>query len=279
MREDLVRYAEYMTQISLYPGWKPTPASRPRLRLESVLNPRAVKLPGTVDHFSAVKSVGMHLNDTWGDCTTAADANIIQGLTTYGQGREVRISDTYVLAAYEASGFDPKAGPPGNNPTDQGWTVADSLSYLRKTGMAGRKIALYGQIEPSDTKRVSQAVYEFGYLSIGLNLPKSAVAQFNAGPAKGSAHPVWSLTSDRSIDGGHCVCVAGYNSAGPLAWTWGSVVQMTWGFWRTYCEEVWAVVSSDWVSKVTGKDPDGVNVTVLGEEAKELLGTNPFAAV
>jgi hypothetical protein len=270
-----------MTNITFRPGWNPTPPARPRVRLNAVLDPSAVAVPATVDHLSAVKYVGMMLNDYLGCCTCSSDGHIVQGLTTYGQGHEVDVPDSAVLLAYEAAGYDPNAPlVNGQNPTDQGWTVPDALSYLRRTGMDGHKIAFYGQVPVSDTRKVALACYEFGYLSIGLNLPNSAMAQFNEGPAQGHSRPVWSLVpNDGGNDGGHCVAVCGINSTGPVAWTWGASVQMTWGFWHKYVEEAWAVISRDWVNSKTGTDPIGVNLAVLGQEVQSVLGTNPFVPV
>lgn len=262
--------------VTFRAGWLPTPPELPRPRFDAALRPRAV--PASVDFYSAVSTIGFHLNDTWGDCTCACDANIVQGETSYGQGAEVVVPDSEVLAEYETTGFDPNAGPPGSNPTDQGWTVAAALAYLQATGLAGHKIAAYGQLQNlADHNSVMVCVAEFGYLSIGINLPNSAMSQFNSGPPAGQQYPVWDVVAnDGGIDGGHCVCVCGYNATGPLLWTWGSVVQMTWAFWDKYVEEAWPVVSNDWVNAASGKDPEGVDLVTLGAEFQAVTGQNPF---
>lgn len=207
------------------------------------------------------------------NCTCACDANIVQGITCYGQGSEVVVPDSVVLQAYEQSGFNPNAGPPGSNPTDQGWMVSDALALLKNSGMSGHRIAGYGQLASvKDHTAVMTCAAEFGYLSIGINLPQSAMDAVNAGRL------VWDVEGDGTIIGGHCTCVCGYTATGPVVWTWGLLVQVTWSFWDTYVEEAWPVVSQDWVSAASGKDPEGVDLVTLGAEFAAVTGQNPFPA-
>jgi hypothetical protein len=252
-------------------GWNPTPRELPRPRFDAAL--LAVAPPPSVDFYSAVPAVGLHLNDQWGCCTCAGDANIIQGVTAYGQGTETVVPDSAVLQAYEQSGFNPAAGPPGRNPTDQGWLITDALQFLKYTGMAGHRIAAYGQLGAlGNHNAVMVCSAEFGYLSLGIYLPASAMDQFNAGHA-------WDVVArDGGILGGHCICMCGYNATGPVAWTWGKAQQLTWAFWDTYVSEAWPVVSHDWVSAASGKDPEGVDLVTLGAEFQSSVGQNPFPA-
>jgi hypothetical protein len=76
----------------------------------------------------------------------------------------------------------------------------------------------------------------------------------------------------------NCICMCGYNATGPVAWTWGKAQQLTWAFWDTYVSEAWPVVSHDWVSAASGKDPEGVDLVTLGAEFQSSVGQNPFPA-
>lgn len=250
-------------------GWIPTPPERPRVRMHAAL--RAEAAPAAVN-FYGMPTIGMHLNDTWGDCTVATDANIVQQQTFYGQGAEVTVSDDEVLKGYEASGFDPNAGQPGQNPTDQGWQVPDALGYLKNTGMAGHKIAAYGEVPVADTGKMRVAVAEFGCLSVGVMLPNIAVHQFDQG------QPWDVVADDGGTDGGHCVLVAGYDADYLYVYTWSKVHKATWAWWAKYGMEAWAPISADWISATTGKDPEGVDKTVLGSEFEVVTGQNPFPA-
>lgn len=258
-----------MTIDTFRAGWSPTPESVPRPRFDVALRPEAVALPEKVDYFSQVRTVGMHLNDQWGCCTCSGDANIVQGVTAYGSGTEVVVPDSDVLKAYEKSGFNPKDGAPGSNPTDQGWTCGDALAYLKHTGMAGKKIAAYGQVSYTDHAKVMTCLYEFGYASLGVNLPQSAMDQFNEGKP-------WTVSGNSSILGGHCIIACGYTPTGPMIWTWGKPVQVSWSWFDTYTSECWPVVSLDWVSAASAKDPAGVDKAVLASEWETAVGQNPF---
>lgn len=253
-------------------GWKPTPPEQPRVRLTPAL--RAGVAPVAVNWGKGLPVIGMHLNDQWGCCTCAADANIIEQQTYFGSGKtnEAVIPDSAVLKAYESvGGFNPNSGPPGQNPTDQGATVASALAYLKKTGMAGKKIAGYGDVEVTEIEKLKTAIWEFGGVSVGLNLPASAMTQFNNGQ-------VWSVVKDEGQLDGHCVYVCGYNPDGFLLYTWDALWYMTNGFWNCYAEEAWSPISTYWVNGLTGKDPVGVDRVTLGEEFKAVTGQDPFPA-
>jgi hypothetical protein len=225
-------------------------------------------------NFSLIPTIGMHLNATWGDCVIGADANIVQQQSYFGQGDEVAVPDSVCLTAYEVvGGFNPKAGPPGKNPTDNGCQIPDGLSYLKKTGMCGVTIAGYGDVEYTQTGKIKTAIWEFGAVSFGVNLPNSAMTQFNNGQA-------WNYSPrlDNSLAGGHCVLACGYNASGFLAFTWGGLVLITWTWWEHFGSEAWPVVSHDWINKHTGMDPEGVDLAVLGTEFHAVTGHNPFPA-
>jgi hypothetical protein len=213
----------------------------------------------------------MHLNDQWGCCTCSADANIVQGITFYGSDTEFVVPDSDVLAAYEQSGFRPDAGAPGSNPTDNGWTCADALAYLKASGMSGHQIAAYGQLGYTDHARVMTCIWEFGYASGGFALPQSAIDQFHAGEP-------FTVSGNAAIAGGHCMAYCGYTATGPVLWTWGKAVQVSWQWHDTYCSEFWAVVSREWVSAARQRDPLGVDLAALSQEWQATVGQDPFQA-
>lgn len=222
--------------------------------------------------YSHVPVLGMHLNDTWGCCVLASAANIVQQQTFYGQGTEAVVPDDAVLQAYEAVGyFNPSSGPPGSNPTDNGVQIPDGLDYLKKTGMCGHTIAGYGHVERHKVSRIRTAIREFGVVCAGVNMPSSAMIQFD------NQQPFdYNPKANNSVEGGHCICLCGYSSDGFLAWTWGRTVKVTWSWWAEFGSEAWPVVSHDWVSSVSGKDPEGVDLVTLGSEFRMVTGQNPF---
>lgn len=245
-------------------GRLPNDPSKPRVSLDPHLDGTA---PASVDNYSGVASWGMLGNDEWGDCVFACDGHITEQQTALGLGQELVVTTGQALAAYsKVTGFNPNAGPPGANPTDNGSTVQAGMGYLVKPGFGTFKAAAFGELSVSNMAKIKQAVYEFGCLSIGINLPTSAMDQFNAGQP-------WTPVAGSAIDGGHCVQVAGYDADWIYVITWGQVQKMSYAFWAQYVEEAWAPIAADWVSKT------GLSLTAFGAEFAAMFNVaNPFPA-
>ena len=252
--------------IKFRPGRIPNDPTKPRLRIDHLLSGTA---PSSVDWYSGVSAWGMLGNDSWSDCVFAGDGHIIDQQTALGWGHETTVSTAQALKGYSVvTGFDPSAGSPGNNPTDNGAQVQDGLNYLRKTGMAGHKIAAFAELTVTDIEKVKLGVAQCGCLSIGFNFPTSAMSQFNAGLP-------WTVVKGARISGGHCVIVVGYDADWLYVVTWGQVQKMGYDFWAKYVDEAWVPVSDDWAGE--GATPDGVDLFTLGQEFASLTGDpNPF---
>jgi hypothetical protein len=251
-------------------GRLPEDWSKPRLTLAPHL--RAVVPPASVDWYSRVQAWGVLANDQWGDCVFAGNGHIIEQQTALGGGDETIVTDQEALAEYSAvTGFNPDAGPSGSNPTDQGALIQDGLADLRKNGLAGQKIAAFARVSQADQGEVKTALAELGAVSLGVNLPQSAMDQFDAGQP-------WTVSGDGTILGGHCITAFGYDAEYVYVVSWGKVVPATWEWLAAYCDEAWAVVSAMWAGE-GGKDPEGVDLPGLGEEFAALTGeANPFPA-
>jgi hypothetical protein len=60
-------------------------------------------------------------------------------------------------------------------------------------------------------------------------------------------------------------------------YTWGGLQGITPAWFEMNAYEVWGVVSRTWVNSVTGKDPEGVDLQVLGQEYSQITGKqSPF---
>src|SRR5579859_963052 len=96
------------------------------------LAPAPAKSPGWR---AKVKSPwGMDGNDQWGDCVEAAVAHALM-LRTANSSSIVVPTTAQTLALYSAvTGFNPNAGPSGNNPTDQGTDETSMCQYMVNTG-------------------------------------------------------------------------------------------------------------------------------------------------
>jgi hypothetical protein len=51
------------------------------------------------------------------------------------------------------------------------------------------------------------------------------------------------------------------------------VQRMTWGFWDAYCDEAYAVLSKDWISKVNKKAPNQFDFQTLRADLAALKKT------
>jgi hypothetical protein len=213
------------------------------------------------------KAWGMLGNDEWGDCAWAGPAHETMLLTIEG-GAPATFTTADVLSDYAAgTGFDPNAGPPGDNPTDKGSSVREVLDYRRKTGIvdsAGSRhtIGAYVKLDRTNLVEVYQALYVFQVVGIGIEFPDSAMDQFKAGEP-------WDVVPGAEILGGHYVpCVAKRDDIDVV--TWGALQQMTERFFQTYCDEAWAYVSTEDLQ--SGKDPEGFDLTQLRADLAALGG-------
>jgi hypothetical protein len=218
--------------------------------------------PGKVwrEYAIPVGQWGVLGNADYGDCTCAC-AGHIEMLMTAHTGSMYFPSLGDILAAYSAvSGFD--AGPPVQN--DNGAAISDVLEFWRVSGIAGRKILGWAQIDWQNINAVKQAIWLFGALDIGIQLPKSAMEQTNAGQT-------WEvLSDDGGILGGHSVPMFGYGSLGANCNTWGARQGMSWDWFAKYCDEAYAIITQDWINEATEKTPSGFDLATLQSDLAAL---------
>ncbi len=237
-------------------------ASHPRLQLREFL--RLDQLPATptsIDWTTRVPDWPMYLNDQLGCCTVAAAGHMTQAWTTYGAGRTVTVADSDVLTAYRAvSGY-----LPGRPETDQGAVMQDVLNYWRTTGVGGHKILAFAEVNVRNLAEVYAALYLFGHVYVGVDLPYAALDQFDAGQP-------WTVTApDGGIAGGHAVNVGWRNGQTMRAVTWGRQQTLDEAWWARYVEEAWVVVSQEWLAS-SGLGPQGLAWQALGAAFTDLTG-------
>jgi hypothetical protein len=223
------------------------------LQLANYLKPTVLPPPPPqYDWSRKVVSWPMMMNNTIGDCTTAAAGHCIEEWTT-DVGTPVIVPDSQIVAAYSAvSGYDPKTGQ-----HDVGASVVKVLNYWRQSGIGGHTIRAYAALEPGNLDHVRDTVFIFGNCYIGLAMPVSAQRQAiwsvpPGGPSGQGAPGSW---------GGHAVPVVAYDPQGLTVVTWGALKRMTWGFWSTYCDEAYALLSDDFLT--ADKTPGGIDLASL----------------
>ncbi len=243
-------------------GKKEPKLDKRTLRLATYLDAAALPSnPSLVRWTSKVPSWPMMANDNVGDCTIASAAHMVEVWTAYGEHRSsMVIPDKDILAAYSAvTGYNP-ADPS----TDNGAYELDVLNYWRKVGIGGHKIAAYAALDLGSRDDIKAAVNLFGGCYIGLNLPVSAQRQSVWSVPWGGPHGAGQPGSW----GGHAVPIVGYGPTDLIVVTWGQLKRMTWKFLDTYCEESYAVLSTEWLNQ--NKSPNGFDLVALQNDLKLL---------
>jgi len=215
--------------------------------------------PPAVDWTKAVPHYGMLLNDQLGDCVIAGMMHLAMGWRANDGQAPAAPSDAEVIAAYSAiGGYDPS-----DPSTDQGCNMLDALKYWRNNGitMGGQmsRIVAFAEVDLSNDDEVKTALWLFGGLFSGFQMPKSAQ---NA--------PSWTVPSCGEHGkgkpgswGGHCAPLAAEDSSGGFqAITWGGLMPTAHDFVADYCEEAYAVLSPVWIGQ-NGKAPCGFDLAAL----------------
>jgi hypothetical protein len=148
---------------------------------------------------------------------------------------------------------------PGDPSTDVGADPLTVMNYWRQHGLGGRKIDIFGSVNPWLLADLKLVVYALGGAYIGVQLPITAKNQASVWSVPGGLQGAGAPGSW----GGHAIPILAYTtlSTGKLFFwvvSWGQIFGMTEYFLRCYCDEAWGVVSPDFFS--TGKNPIGIDI-------------------
>jgi hypothetical protein len=202
---------------------------------------------------------GMDANDRLGDCTCACIAHMLMLMTVH-TGPMVTPTVDEVIKTYTAvSGYDPATGA-----NDNGAYISDVLDYWQKTGISNHKILGWAKIDHTNIEEVKQAIWIFGGIDIGVQVPNSCMNQFDR-------HEAWDVVNpDGGIEGGHSNPVFAYGHDGNTCVTWGKWQQINWAWFEKYCDEAYAVISDDWIIQATHKTMSGFDLTTLKADLAKL---------
>lgn len=196
-----------------------------------------------------------------GDCVFAGGGHETMLWTAEGKGQPVLITGANALADYAAvTGYNQ-----GDQNSDQGTNVRTALQYRQDTGLiddAGDRhlIGAYLALEPGNTDHLLEALYLFGAVGIGIQVPSSAMDQFNGQQA-------WDVVVGATNEGGHYIPLVA--SRGNLVCvTWGRTQEMTLDFYTKYCDEAWAIISPEMMA--ADKSPDGFDLSALQADFQAL---------
>ena len=239
------------------PGKLPAKNDPRDLSIANYIKPSILaKLPLELD-WTLKKTTPWGMMENWNlsDCTCAAAGHMIECWTANAKKENI-IRDKAILKAFIAlSGYDPTTGK-NDNPI----YLSDAMNYWRKKGIGGHKIRAYATIQYKNHDLVKAAVYLFGGIYVGLNLPNTIKGQ-----------EVWELMPGRLTGdnapgsfGGHAVTVLAYDTKYLTCISWGKKKKISWEFWDAYCDELYAIVTEDFIAD--NKNPIGINLAKLAAD-------------
>ena len=210
----------------------------------------------SINYAQAVSIWPMYRNDIIGDCTCAAVGHMIQCWTANATGSVHTLSDDDIIGAYtKITGYNPTDGS-----NDNGAIELDVLNYWKNTGISDHKIGAYASVNIHSDNEVKSAIDIFGGAYLGVQLPITAQNQ-----EIWVVRDKWSRDSYPGSWGGHAINAVGYDVNGVIFVSWGKVMRMSWEFWHAYVDEVYAIITNDFLngSLVT---PGGFGIQQLNED-------------
>ena len=230
-----------------------------KIRVES--DPRDIVLytyrtgltyPASVDWTTKQATIPMDDNDRYGDCVIAMLAHLI-GMWTSLTGAEFDPSVADVDAFYFAL----------TGGQDVGTSLLAAFRRWHRKGLSGHRIGAYGVLNTGDVDEAKWAINEFTGIACAFALPISAQTQTvwdvpAGGPVGDGAPGSW---------GNHGVPIGAYGGLLTCE-TWGTKVQMTEAFYRTYNIESRAAISADYL--LSGVSPAGFDRRRLVIDLMEL---------
>ncbi|MGH7903657.1 MAG: hypothetical protein ACREPA_05975 [Candidatus Dormibacteraceae bacterium] len=162
--------------------------------------------PGKVDYLSAVSSFPMACNSEIGDC-------VVAGFIHQNQVGSAETAEPYRYpgdAAGEQAYFSLTGGQ------DSGLVIASFLGTCRTQGVLGKKLEAYAPVHPRNQPTMRAALWLFGNVKVGVQLPESAMQQFQLGQP-------WEYVGDTDIIGGHDIEAVGYDGHCWYFVSWGRV--------------------------------------------------------
>jgi hypothetical protein len=236
-------------------GCLPSKRDPRNLQFAAYLKPRAPAPPASCNWGNGVKTWPMDGNDAYGDCVFAALAHLVQEWTFDESGKAVVVPAKQVIAAYLH-----------DSPNDDGANILDTLSEMRKAGLWGRQLTAFAQVDPHNHLHAKQAVYLFGGLDLGLNMPVAWHGKKVWDIGKGNSYRPGSW-------GGHSVPIIGYTATALIVVSWGALYTLTWAAFDLYCGEAYALLSPDWTAK--GKAPSGFDLKALQADLADVTKGKP----
>lgn len=231
---------------------------------------------------------GMDSNDTYGDCVIAdcVHQEMLRTANVGGIWVPTALQYLALYAYFQGMAIDPNGTLTSADLTkitsylsnyDNGCDELTVINYLTQTGWLGHKLSGHANLNPLNLDQIKWSVCIFGASRLGVNLPDSAMNQFESGKP-------WDYVANASLDGGHDVPVVKYDADG-IFWvvTWGKLQPVTPAFMKgkyadgtPYVEEAHAELALDWINSM-GTSPSKFNLQELLDKLNDV--TAPPAPV
>lgn len=237
------------------------------LQLTDYIEIASLPIPPAQELLETTTSWPMLANNQFNCCTSAAAGHMVHHWTAANQ-HGVFLTDTDIIRAH--------AQLTGDRLMDS-VSMLDALKYWRKTGIGNHRVHSFVSARAQDADQLRGIVHLFGSAYVGLDLPNFAMA----GDPSGWPEIPWAIPASVSAEdaapqpaNGHCVTGIGYGEEGVYVVTWGTLKTISWEFYSRYSVELFAVLSSDWVSS-TEASPSGFDLASLRKDLSLVQGTSP----
>ena len=172
----------------------------------------------------------LYRNDTIGDCTAAAVANLA-ALQSAAEGRQAGFADGDVLALFYGAGGTADGGAVESDVLAR--VAASGLPML--PGMGVYQIDGWAAVAVSNLDEVRAAAATFLGLLVGADLPAGLEA------IAGDPSAVWDVLEGPQGEpgswGGHEMVLVAFDAAGVTFATWGGTRRATWAWWQKYVSD------------------------------------------
>ncbi len=208
---------------------------------------------------SEIPSWLMGQNDTIGDCTSVAIANILLARNTWA-AHTAYPTTADIVSFYERFGYKP-----GNPLTDQGATLLECMQSWMKDGYPVRgqtnKLLGFAAVDFHNLNLLKTAIEIFGDVYLGVNL---TVAQ--------QTQTVWNYVPNDQEWGGHSVSLNSFAEDGSFrVVTWAEWMKVTPAFMQNQVQEAYVLLDAASIrkAKTTFNDWD---MAALAQSIKSLGG-------
>lgn len=166
-----------------------THATHDRRTLQFPDYTRSVPPPPTAcAHTGIDQPWGMLGNDRLSDCVIAMEAHLLMVFSAFGRGECFPVTDAEVVSAYRRVAHWRPAGPDDPGP---GCNMLAAMKDWRTRGVGGGRIAAFAGIHSKDVQQIKTAIWLFGGVAMGVELPDDALPTAESIPPWGETvdHP------------------------------------------------------------------------------------------